>query len=148
MFSLKGFHIRYLQNSSITDARVYTDCINLIKAHQAGCGYRGLLCPRHGYKSCPYLRLRPRQCHIQANSTRGQYAPATKNFVIYPKVKAFLMLKILTNLIKIKGPHANLEFTPLKRNIQGKNVPEYTIWHRLVGYKLLANRLILSVNSN
>jgi hypothetical protein len=58
------------------------------------------------------------------------------------------MLKILTNLIKIKGPHANLEFTPLKRNIQGKNVPEYTIWHRLVGYKLLANRLILSVNSN
>ena len=27
MFSRKGFHIRYLQNPSFTDARVYTDCI-------------------------------------------------------------------------------------------------------------------------
>ena len=51
MFYRKGFHIRYLRNSSIIDARVYTDCINLIKVHQVGCGYCGLLCSRHGYKS-------------------------------------------------------------------------------------------------
>ena len=37
-------------------------------------------------------------------------------------MKAFLTSKILTNLAKINGPLANLEFTPRKRNVQGKNV--------------------------
>ena len=36
-------------------------------------------------------------------------------------------MKILTNLTKINGPLANLEFTPPKRNIQEKNMPEDTL---------------------
>jgi hypothetical protein len=32
---------------------------------------------------------------------------------------------------------ANLEFTPRKRNYQGKNVAEDTIWRPLDGHKLL-----------
>ncbi|MCP4260085.1 MAG: hypothetical protein GY774_21595 [Planctomycetes bacterium] len=36
-------------------------------------------------------------------------------------------MKILIDLIKINCPLANLEFTPPKRNIQGKNVPEETL---------------------
>ena len=68
----------------------------------------------------------------------ADYAPAAKNFVIYPKIKAFPTLKILTNIItKINNPLADLEFTPPKRNIEGKNMPEDTIWRPLAGHKLL-----------
>jgi len=70
VYSRKGFHIKYLQNSSISDARVYIDFIKLIKAHWVGCGYSGLLYSRHVYKSYRYLRLHSRKCRIQADSTR------------------------------------------------------------------------------
>ena len=42
-------------------------------------------------------------------------------------MKAFLTLKILTNLTKINGSLANLEFTLRKRNFQEKNMPEDTL---------------------
>ena len=51
-------------------------------------------------------------------------------------------MKILTNLTKINGPLANLEFTLRKRNFQGKNVPEYTIWRPLAGHILLGYQKI------
>jgi hypothetical protein len=56
-------------------------------------------------------------------------------------MKAFLTSKILTNLTKINCPLVNLEFTLQKRNVQGKNIPEDTIWRSLAGHKLLGQSL-------